>query len=236
MSGGCWIEVDAVSRHHRTPAGVVRALEGITMALAAGSSAAVAGRSGCGKSTLLGLLGALDVPTAGTVRVGGEPVSSGSERERAQWRRSNVGFIFQADDLLPHLTAVENVAQQLAMRGRGSASDLETATRLLDRLDVKDQGDKLPDQLSGGQRQRVAIARALVHEPPLILADEPTGSVDRENADAILDLLIAAHRANGATLVVVTHDSAVSARLDRVLHLTDGRLDPEVTRRTQDAS
>ena len=224
MTGGFSIELEAVRRHHSTPAGLVRALDGIDLGVAAGSSAAVTGRSGCGKSTMLGLVGALDVPSSGRVVVAGQLLSERSERERSRWRRALVGFIFQTDDLLAHLTALENVAQQLALRGRVVAEDLERCRLLLEQLDVANEADKLPDQMSGGQRQRVAVARALVHEPALILADEPTGAVDRANADAILDLLIAAQRANGATLLVVTHDPEVSAKLDRRLILADGRV------------
>jgi len=155
--------------------------------------------------------------------VGGDVASRRTARERARWRRTQVGFIFQTDDLLPHLTAWENVTQQLAMSGDETA-DPAAAGSLLDELGVAESRDKLPDQLSGGQRQRVAVARALVHDPVLILADEPTGAVDRPNAVAILALLVRAQRARGATLVVVTHDREVAARLDRSVLLDDGRL------------
>jgi ABC-type lipoprotein export system ATPase subunit len=224
MTAGAPIVLDDVVRHHDTPAGVVRALDGVTLEIAGGTSTAVTGRSGCGKSTLLGLVGGLDAPTSGRVAVGDETLSGRTERDRTQWRRANVGFVFQTDDLLPHLTALENVLHQLALTGHGGEAGVERARALLDDLDVATETDKLPDQMSGGQRQRVAVARALVHEPPLLLADEPTGAVDRVHADAILDLLLAAQARTGATLVVVTHDPRVSSRLDRRILMTDGRV------------
>lgn len=224
---GCTVALQSVSRHHATPAGAVRALDGVIIAIEAGAGVAVTGRSGCGKSTLLGLVAALDVPTSGQVLLDGSDTSGWSERERRSWRRRHVGFLFQSDDLLPHLTGFENVLHQLALVDGDDRGGEEAAARveaLLDRLKVADAAGKLPDQLSGGQRQRVAVARALVHRPPLIVADEPTGAVDRANADAILDLLVEVQRESGATLIVVTHDGAVSERLDRRVHMADGRV------------
>jgi len=217
------VDLDSVSRHHAAPAGVVRAVDGISLEVAGGEGVAIMGPSGCGKSTLLGLLGGLELPTAGQVVVGGLVLSALSERRRVDIRRRHFGFVFQSDNLLPFLTAAESVAQQLALAG-GPPGGEDLGMALLAELGLADAADKLPDQLSGGQRQRVAVARALVHRPAVILADEPTGSVDGANAEVVLDLLLAAQETTRATLVVVTHDPAVAARLDRTLELRDGRL------------
>jgi putative ABC transport system ATP-binding protein len=200
----------------------VRAVEDVSAEIAHGSSVAITGPSGCGKSTLLGLIGGLDVPDAGTVRLGGHPLSELGERERTELRHDELGFVFQSDNLFPFLTAAENVRIQLALGGRDDGAD--RAVSLLTQLGLGDELDKLPDQLSGGQRQRVAVARALVHEPRVVLADEPTGSLDHENAVTILDLLLRFQRERGATLVMVTHDLGVAAALDRTLAMRDGRL------------
>lgn len=216
------IRLDSVSRHYRTPAGVVHAVDGITLEVEPGSSLAITGPSGCGKSTLLGLIGGLETPTAGRVVVGGREISSLPERQRARLRRDELGLVFQADNLLPFLTAVENVALQLALHS--STDGFERCLEVLADLGLEEEAGKLPDQLSGGQRQRVAVARALIHRPCVILADEPTGSLDSENSAAMIDLLLAAQREVGTTLLVVTHDSGVARRLDRTLILRDGRL------------
>jgi putative ABC transport system ATP-binding protein len=222
MTTPAGITLESVTRHYRTAAGVVRAVDGITLEVEAGSSLAIVGPSGCGKSTLLGLMGGLDRPTSGQVLIGEHAISSLSERERARVRRAELGFAFQSDSLLPFLTAVENVALQLALQS--DASGFERCASLLARLGLEDNIDKLPDQLSGGQRQRVAVARALVHEPRVVFADEPTGSLDADNSAAILDLLLAAQHEHGTTLVVVTHDLEVARQLDRVIEMRDGTL------------
>lgn len=211
-----------VAKHYRTAAGQVRSVDGIDLEVEAGTSVAIVGPSGCGKSTLLGLLGGLEEPTHGKIWIGETELSALSDTERGRLRREEIGFVFQSYDLLPFLSAFENVGFQLALIG---APDGETrTTELLDRLGLAEHSSKLPDQLSGGQRQRVGIARALVHRPKLILADEPTGELDSVSSASAMDLLIEAQRAIGATLVVVTHDMAVAARLDRIVRLKDGRL------------
>lgn len=216
------IRLESVSKHYRTPAGIVRAVDGVSAVVEAGSSLAITGPSGCGKSTLLGLIGGLDRPTEGRVLIGEHPISSLSDRERTRVRHDDLGFIFQSDNLLPFLTAAENVGLQLAL---GSAPDgYERCIELLARLGLADNADRLPDQLSGGQRQRVAVARALVHEPRVVLADEPTGSLDADNSAAILELLLAVQHERATTLVVVTHDLGVARRLDRMVVMRDGRL------------
>jgi putative ABC transport system ATP-binding protein len=217
---GIWL--DCVSRHYWTPSGTVAALDAVSMDVDSGSSVAIVGPSGCGKSTLLSLIGGLDAPTTGRIVVGDLELSGLPEPDRDRVRREDFGFVFQADNLLPYLTAAENVALQLALHG--TADGTGRIPSLLARLGVAECAEKLPDQLSGGQRVRVGIARALVHRPTVILADEPTGSVDADNAEIIVDLLLAAQRSTGATLVMVTHDLDVARRLDRTIGLRAGRL------------
>ena len=216
------IQVDSVVVEHATAAGPLRALDGVSFTVDAGASVAVTGPSGCGKSTLLGVVGGLARPTLGTVRVGDQEVSSLPERRRSDFRRAHVGFVYQADNLLPFLTVVENVALPLALDGTPGGG--ERSLELLDRLGLAGEAHRLPDHLSGGQRQRAAVARAVVHRPEVILADEPTGALDAANAAAVVDLLLEARREIGATLVVVTHDPQAAERMDRRIALRDGRL------------
>ncbi|MGH2973369.1 MAG: ABC transporter ATP-binding protein [Solirubrobacterales bacterium] len=216
------IRLDSAGKEYLTAAGSVRAVDAISLEVEAGARVAITGPSGCGKSTLLALVGGLEAPTAGRVFVDGEELSGLSDRERARLRRQEFGFVFQSDSLLPFLTVIENVGLQLALHG--ASDDCQRSLELLADLGVADHADKLPDQLSGGERQRVAVARALVHEPRLILADEPTGSLDARNSEVVIDLLVAAQREVGATLLVVTHDPGVARRMDRELGLRDGQL------------
>jgi putative ABC transport system ATP-binding protein len=226
------VRLESVVKHYRLASGVVRAVDGIDLDVGAGTSLAIVGPSGSGKSTLLSLIGALDVPDRGRVVVGEQVVSDLPERERARLRRERFGFLFQSHDLLPFLTAVENVGLQLALQGSRDGDAL--SRRMLHALDLAEQADKLPDQLSGGQRQRVALARALIHAPGLLLADEPTGELDATTASAVVDLLLRFQDDTGATLVVVTHDMRVAERMDRVVPLMDGRLADAATARGPD--
>jgi putative ABC transport system ATP-binding protein len=221
------VSLDAVRVHHRTAAGVVHALDGVTVDIPGGTSVAVVGPSGCGKSTLLGLLGGLDLPTTGSVRVGSDVISALGERERATFRRSNVGYVYQNDNLLPFLTVEENLAFQLALNSVDSA-DAVDAGRLLARLGLDDLAQRVPDQLSGGQRQRVAIARAVVHRPRLLLADEPTGALDPRNAAVVVDLLLDVGQELGATLVMATHDRSAARRMGRIVELRDGAVTADI--------
>jgi putative ABC transport system ATP-binding protein len=225
MKAPAAIGLESVVKHYTTPAGLVRAVDGITLEVEAGTSLAIMGPSGCGKSTLLGLIGGLEAPTAGRVSIGGHEISRLPDSERARLRRDELGFVFQADNLLPFLTATENVGLQLALDG--ATNGYQRCLDMLAALGLADDVDKLPDQLSGGQRQRVAVARALIHEPRVILADEPTGSLDADNSATVIDLLLGAQTELGATLVVVTHDPGVARRLDRTLDVRDGRLTGE---------
>jgi putative ABC transport system ATP-binding protein len=216
------IQVESVVVEHHTPGGAVFALDGVSFTVDAGTSVAITGPSGCGKSTLLGVIGGLAVPTAGVVRIGGEEVSSLPDRRRSDFRRSHVGFVYQADNLLPFLTVVENVELQFALDGRSNGVD--RSLDLLDRLGLADEAHRLPDHLSGGQRQRAAVARAVVHRPEVILADEPTGALDAANAAGVIDLLLEVQREIGATLLMVTHDRDAARRMDRRIGLRDGRV------------
>jgi putative ABC transport system ATP-binding protein len=221
MSAGS-ISVEDVVVEHRGASGRVRALDGVSFTVEQGSSVAVVGPSGGGKSTLLGIIGGLARPTTGTVRIGGLDLSASPERDRSDFRRRRLGFVYQSDNLLPFLTVVENVGLQLALDDL--AGEADRAVELLDRLGLRAEADNLPDQLSGGQRQRVAVARAVVHRPQLILADEPTGALDATNAAGVIDLLMSEQRAIGASLVLVTHDREAAGRLDRQVELRDGRV------------
>ena len=222
MSAGVRVELDDVSKRYDTAAGVVRAVDGINLNVQPGTSLAITGPSGCGKSTVLGLIGGLDVPSAGRVLIDGQEISMLPDWRRARARRHGIGLVFQSDGLLPFLTATENVSLQLSLDNPGD--DNARTVELLSELGLEEEADRFPDQLSGGQRQRVAVARALIHRPSLIVADEPTGSLDAENAVAVVDMLMAAQRASGATLVLVTHEPGVARRLDRTVGMRDGRL------------
>ena len=202
---------------HRTPRGPVRALVHPAIRVPGGTSLALMGPSGCGKSTLLGLLAGLALPTTGSIVIGPFEVSALSERDRVGFRRRELGMVYQVDNLLPYLTVEENIALPLSIRGLGHEA---VATRvLLEQLGLGELASRFPDQLSGGQRQRVAVARAVVHRPAVILADEPTGALDEENAQGVAELLIATQRLIGATLVMVTHDPRIAAHADRTLRM-----------------
>lgn len=221
-SGGARVSATDLRMEYDTPAGRVNALDGVTLDVSPESSMAIVGPSGCGKSTLLGILGGLEVPTRGEVRIDDRVISEMPDRPRAQLRRTSFGYVFQADNLQPFLTVSENVALQAVLAG--IADDPERDQRLLDALEVGSLGHRFPDQLSGGQRQRVAVARALVHSPRVVLADEPTGSLDAASSSKVVDLLLRLHKQEGTTLVIVTHDTAVAARMDATVRMRDGRV------------
>ena len=222
MSVDASITVDSVVVEHQTSSGPVRALDGVSFTVDSGSSVAITGPSGGGKSTLLGVIGGLGRPTSGSVRIGDSEISELSERDRSDFRRAHIGFVYQADNLLPFLTLLENVGLQLALNGTPSGTGRSLA--VLANLGLAGLAYRLPDHLSGGQRQRAAVARAIVHQPAIVLADEPTGALDAANAVGVIDLLLGMQREIGATLIMVTHDREAAGRLDRQIHLQDGRV------------
>ncbi len=205
---------------YETQSGTVRALDIDEVLVDGGTSLAIMGPSGCGKSTLLGLLAGLALPTQGTVTIGSVVLSSLSAHERVKFRRRMLGMVYQADNLLPHLTVEENVGLQVAIaRHDDHPSSRSDPTEVLARLGIGSLSKRLPDQLSGGQRQRVAVARAIVHRPAVILADEPTGSLDPDSAGTVIELLVEVQREIGATLVIVTHDPDIASHVDRTVHM-----------------
>ena len=223
MSGASSIKVRSLVVDYVTLAGPLRALDCSELSVEAGASLAIVGPSGCGKSTMLCMLAGLAQPSTGSVDIGGTVMTDLSEAERIAFRKTTIGMVYQADNLLPFLTLAENIRLQLALSGNTDNAETRTAD-LLDRLGIGALGDRLPDQLSGGQRQRAAIVRAIVHRPSLILADEPTGALDVANAAGVIDLLLEVQRQLGATLVVVTHDPSIARRMQRTVTLRAGSI------------
>ncbi|MFF0216194.1 ABC transporter ATP-binding protein [Streptomyces vinaceus] len=218
--GTAAVELRGVRREYGRGAATVHALRGIDLSLPRGSFTAVMGPSGSGKSTFLQCAAGLDVPTAGSVRLGGTEITGMNENELTELRRSRLGFVFQAFNLLPSLTVEQNVL--LPMRLAGGRQDRARADDLLARVGLEGKGRRRPAELSGGQQQRVAIARALVTRPDVVFADEPTGALDTTTAAEVLGLLRSAVDSLGATIVMVTHDPAAAASADQVLFLADG--------------
>jgi putative ABC transport system ATP-binding protein len=214
------IAVDKLSKHYPG----VAALQSVSLRIAAGEFLALVGPSGSGKSTLMNLLGLLDAPTSGTYQLAGEDVSRLSPARRAAVRNRRIGFVFQGFHLLPRLTARQNIELPLIYAGLGSRARRQRADQLLDRFGLRDRATHCPAELSGGQQQRVAIARALALEPPLILADEPTGNLDSATGAGVLAEFRRLHRDHGLTVILVTHDRDVAAGADRRITLHDGRI------------
>ena len=211
-----------VSKHFAVADRFVPALRNVTLEVKQGEFVALVGRSGCGKSTFLNLAGAMDLPSSGQVYIDDTPTSGMDDRELTAIRRKHVGFVFQFFQLLPTLSAVENVELPLLLASRPGAR--KRSLLALDRVDLAELADRLPHQLSGGQMQRVAIARALVHSPKLLLADEPLGNLDSETALGILELLHRLNRDLGTSIVMATHSMISAARVKRLLGLNDGCL------------
>jgi lipoprotein-releasing system ATP-binding protein len=220
------LEVDRISKSFATPSGPLSVLDDVSFVLAAGGRLAIMGPSGSGKSTLLSILGTLEEPTSGTVRLGGLDPFAALPAGRAAFRNRQIGFVFQEHQLLGSLTALDNVVVPAIASGRVTPGIETRARELLDRVGLGSRLGHLPAELTGGERQRVAVARALLLEPRLVLADEPTGQLDARTAATVTDLLVELASESGRMLVVVTHADAVARRIGAVRHLSDGRLLP----------
>jgi len=228
MSG--LIEASDLVKTYRLGGEVVRALDGVSLRIDAGEYVAIMGPSGSGKSTLMNVLGGLDRPTAGSYRLQGAEVSSLSADKLAKFRNANIGFVFQSFNLLPRLTALQNVALPMVYGGMAPARRQARAAELLAAVGLGERMGHRPMQLSGGQQQRVAIARSLANEPSLLLADEPTGALDERTGEEVMDLFEQLNREDGITIVLVTHDAEVAARAKRTVRMRDGRIVEDLRR------
>lgn len=223
-TGATLIKLENISKTFYRGSEAVKVLEGLSLEIPAGSFIALMGPSGSGKSTLLNLMAGLDRPTSGKVNVAGQELTQMSDAQLASWRSKTVGFIFQSYNLMPVLTALENVELPLLLTKLGSAERKKRAETALRIVGLEQRIKHYPRELSGGQEQRVAIARAIVHDPSIIVADEPTGDLDRQSADDILALLDKLHREFKKTIVMVTHDPAAAERAEKIHRLDKGRL------------
>jgi putative ABC transport system ATP-binding protein len=222
-SNGTLIKMQGVTKVFFTDELETHALDSIDLEIKRGEYLAIAGPSGCGKSTLLAILGLLDSPTEGDYLLNGQPVSTLKLGDRSRIRNREIGFIFQAFNLIGDLTVYENVELPLTYRGMASAERKEKVQHALERVEMAHRAKHYPAQLSGGQQQRVAVARALVGDPMILLADEPTGNLDSKNGDSVMDLLRDIHQ-SGATICMVTHDPRYTNHAERTVHLFDGRI------------
>jgi putative ABC transport system ATP-binding protein len=218
------VEARSVEKTYDTGKVEVYALRGVDLALARGEMVAIMGPSGCGKTTLLNCLSGLDAIDAGEVVIEGTPLSAMSDRERTDYRAKRMGFVFQFYNLMPVLSAVENVELPLLVSRIAAGEARRRAVGALDMVGLADWANHVPDELSGGQRQRVTIARALVNEPAIVWADEPTGDLDSENAAEITDLMRHLNRERGLSFLIVTHDIGVGRKTDRIVRMVDGQI------------
>ncbi len=222
------LTVTKLSKHFSGANGPVKAVEKVSFSLVEGQTAAVIGKSGSGKSTLLALLGALDTPTDGTIVVGNQDVTTLHGRELLKYRRATIGFVFQNYNLIPNLSAIDNIMLPMEFAGLSSAKRHDRAKHLLKQVGLTD--DKIhrtPSHLSGGEQQRVAIARALANKPKIILADEPTGNLDSQTGQIIIELLRQLAKSEKTTIITVTHDLAIADQADIVFRLVDGKINTE---------
>ncbi len=224
IGGSASVRLVGVSKRYREGESDRLVLDGLDAEFNRGEFSAVTGRSGSGKSTLLNLIAAIDLPNAGEVWVAGERVSSLDDRNRARVRRERIGFVYQSFNLIPTLSVLENLLLALELRGRLDANSETRAFELLERVGLRERASSFPDRLSGGEEQRVAIARALVHDPDVVLADEPTGNLDVESAARVIELFQTLVRGSRKTLILVTHDRELAAVADRVFDVREGKL------------
>lgn len=225
-SGGARIALRNVVKRYRGSAGNVDALSSVDLVIEPGSAVAIMGRSGCGKTTLLNMIGGIDHPTGGIIEYNNLDITRLSAREMEQYRLQRVGFVFQLFNLIHSLTALGNVALPMVLAGDPHEKRQQRAVALLEQMNIAEQRDKFPDQLSGGEQQRVAVAVALANDPPLILADEPTGNLDSKNADLVAALLCSLACDYGKTVMIVSHDPHVAPKADRILVMEDGQVLP----------
>ena len=218
------LEALDVSKSYQRGDQSVRALRGVTLRVSAGERLAVVGPSGCGKSTLLHLCGAMDRPSQGTVHFNGQDLGALDDDELTQLRRQQVGFVFQSFNLLPTLTVAQNIGLPLLLEGQGEGPVTTAVGVMAERVGLSSRLDHLPQQLSGGEAQRAAIARAVIHQPAVLMADEPTGNLDSENGVRVLELLVALNRDSNTSIVLATHDAYVATRMGRVVHMRDGQI------------
>jgi len=218
------LKVERLTKTYRSAGGPLTVLREVSFELGKGSSVAIVGPSGSGKTTLLGLCAGLDRPTSGEVVLAGERLGTMNEDERALARNRNVGFVFQNFQLVPTLTALENVTVPIELRGEGGRDVVAKGRELLERVGLGERSEHYPVQLSGGEQQRVALARAFMNEPKILFCDEPVGNLDGDNAVAMIELILGLNREKGATLVLVTHDLELAGRTQRIMRLRSGAL------------
>jgi putative ABC transport system ATP-binding protein len=221
------LEATDVTKSFRSGGGTVTAVTGVSMTVASGEFVAIVGRSGSGKTTLMSMLGALEPPTSGVIEVDGQDITRLRPGELVHYRGRKIGFVFQGYNLVPNLTATENVMLPMEFAGVGHDERRDRARRLLEQVELTGaRQQRKPARLSGGEQQRVAIARALANEPSIILADEPAGNLDSQTSATIITLLRRLSRSEGTTVILVTHDDAIAEQADRVLRLADGQFAP----------
>lgn len=229
------LSVKNLTRQFKSGDKILTVVNQISFEIEKGTSCAVVGPSGSGKTTLLGLCAGLDRPTSGSVHLNGIGLSPLSEDERAEVRNQHVGFVFQTFQLVPTLTALENVMVPLELRGEATKSVRQRASALLEEVGLKDRMHHYPSQLSGGEQQRVAIARAFINAPKILFADEPTGNLDTQTGSHIEQLIFNLNEQQGTTLILVTHDLELASRCDRIINLKNGRLDSDTLRTPKEA-